>query len=78
MLVAVVLASILAAVAGHWYSKTASSVLSHEAQCAKMCHPLSSRVERKYIDPASPGGYRNSPREVLCKCGTSVLGTSLF
>ncbi len=76
--VAIVLSSVLAGFAGYKYGKSADTQLSYEDKCAKLCHPLASRVQKIYVDPYSPENRRNTPREVLCVCGNSVLGKPLF
>ncbi len=78
MLAAFALVSIAAAYAGYRQTQNAGASPSYEEQCASLCKPLSSRVEKKYVDPMSPKSQRNMPHEVLCMCGSSVLGKPML
>jgi hypothetical protein len=64
---------------GWWLSQAATGEprFTKQDECAKICAPLSSHVEKRYLDPMSPEGRRNMPIEYLCMCGTSVTGKPL-
>jgi hypothetical protein len=77
-LVALLVLTVIAGIAGYIHGKDDGPRLTYEQQCRAHCGTLPSQVKKIYLDPMSPESRRNMPRSIECLCGSATSGKRLL